>query len=202
VNHAQDARATAARHSFFTLKNLSPALGILLMLLATGLQLHNQGRLWWCACRGFLWTSEAWGSRTSQTLFDPYSFTHILHGLLFCGLLALLIRGMETKWRLLMAIAIESTWELIENTNAVIDRYREATAALGYHGDTVVNSLGDIVCCGIGFVIASRLGWRRSIMLFAAAELVLLIWIRDSLLLEILMLVHPIEVIKVWQMGH
>ncbi len=182
-------------------ENIWPAAAILLVLLATGLQLHHQGRLWWCACRGFLWTSDAWGSRTSQTIFDPYSFTHILHGLMFCGLLTLLIRGMKTQWKLFMAIAIESAWELIENTNAVIDHYREATAALGYHGDTVANSLGDIICCGIGFMIARKLGWRRSIILFAATEIVLLVWIRDSLLLEMIMLVRPVEAIKVWQLG-
>ena len=192
----------SAKPSTLNSENIWPAAAILLVLLATGLQLHNQGRLWWCACRGFLWTSDAWGSRTSQTIFDPYSFTHILHGLMFCGLLTLLIRGMKTQWKLFLAIAIESAWELIENTNTVIDRYREATAALGYHGDTVVNSLGDIVCCGLGFMIARKLGWRRSIILFAATEIVLLIWIRDSLLLEIIMLVYPVNAVKVWQLGY
>jgi hypothetical protein len=192
----------SAKPSSFNIRILWPAIGILVILLVTGLQLHNQGRLWWCACRGFLWTSDAWGPQTSQTFLDPYSFTHILHGLMFCGLLALLIRGMEAKWQLFMAIAIESAWELIENTNTVIDRYREATAALGYQGDTVVNSLGDIFCCGIGFMLARKLGWRRSIILFAATELVLLIWIRDSLLLEVIMLIHPVSAIKAWQMGH
>ena len=191
----------SAKPSTLNSENIWPAAAILVVLLATGLQLHNQGRLWWCACRGFLWTSDAWGSRTSQTIFDPYSFTHILHGLMFCGLLTLLIRGMKTRWKLFLAIAIESAWELIENTNTVIDRYREATAALGYNGDTVVNSLGDIVCCGVGFMIARKLGWRRSIILFAATEVVLLIWIRDSLLLEIIMLVRPIDTVKVWQLG-
>jgi len=100
-----------------------------------------------------------------------------------------------------MAITIEAGWELIENTNTVIQRYREATASLGYRGDTVLNSLGDIMCCGIGFMIARKLGWRRSLLVFIATEAVLLIWIRDSLLLEILMLVHPVNAIKVWQMG-
>lgn len=192
----------SAKLSFFNIRNPGPAIGILVILLATGLQLHRQGRLWWCACSGFLWTSDAWGSRTSQTFLDPYSFTHILHGLMFAGLLTLLIRGMEVRWRLFTAIAIESAWELIENTNTVIERYREATAALGYQGDTVVNSLGDIFCCGIGFMIARKLGWRRSIMLFVATELLLLIWIRDSLLLEILMLIYPLDAIKGWQLGH
>ena len=100
-----------------------------------------------------------------------------------------------------MAITIEAVWELIENTNTVIQRYREATASLGYQGDTVMNSLGDIMCCGIGFMIARKLGWRRSLLVFIATEALLLTWIRDSLLLEILMLVHPINVIKVWQVG-
>jgi len=101
-----------------------------------------------------------------------------------------------------MVITIEAAWELIENTNTVIQRYREATASLGYQGDTVMNSLGDIMCCGIGFMIARKLGWRRSLLVFIATEAVLLIWIRDSLLLEILMLVHPIDAIKVWQVGN
>jgi hypothetical protein len=188
--------------SNFKTTGLWPALGILAILGLTVLQLHRQGRSWWCACVGFLWTSDAWGPRTSQTFLDPYGFTHILHGLMFCGLLALLIRRTSWRWRLVLTIMIESFWELIENTNTVIERYREATAALGYHGDTVVNSLGDIMCCAIGFMIARKLGWRRSFLVFVATELVLLIWIRDSLLLEILTLIHPINAIKGWQLGH
>ena len=113
-----------------------------------------------------------------------------------------MIRGVSPGWRLFMAITIESVWEIVENSNIVIQRYRAATASLGYHGDTVVNSLGDIMCCGIGFMIARRLGWRRSLALFFVTEAFLLIWIRDSLLLEILMLVHPINAIKVWQVGY
>ena len=184
-------------------KNSWPWLVILLVLAATAWQLHYQGRSWWCSCgRTFLWTSDAWSSLTSQTFLDPYSFTHILHGLMFCGLLTLLVRGLPTSWRLTMAIAIEAIWELIENTDTVIQHYRAATAALGYQGDTVMNSLGDIMCCGIGFMIARKLGWLRSLGLFFLTEAVLLSWIRDSLLLEIVMLVHPVNAIKIWQMGH
>lgn len=84
----------------------------------TAFQLHHQGRLWWCACGSrFLWTGNAWGSLTSQALFDPYSFTHILHGLMICGLLSLLIRGLPAGWRFGLAIIIESAWELVENTH-------------------------------------------------------------------------------------
>jgi predicted MFS family arabinose efflux permease len=109
---------------------------------------------------------------------------------------------MATTWRFVVAMAMECAWEMIENSNAVIQHYRQATAALGYNGDTVLNSLGDIFCCGIGFVLAVKLGWRWSVALFVAVEVMLTFWIRDSLLLEILMLVHPIEAVKNWQMAH
>jgi uncharacterized membrane protein YjdF len=183
-------------------KNIWPAVAIGFILIATAVELHFQGRLWRCACPQLVWTSQAWSSQTSQLFLDPYSLTHILHGLMFCGLLVLLIRRMSSGWRFVTAIAIESAWEIIENTNTVIQRYREATASLGYQGDTVVNSMGDILCCAIGFMLAWKLGWRLSIVLFFAVEAMLLIWIRDSLLLEILMLIHPVNAIKAWQMGH
>lgn len=183
-------------------KNIWPAVAIGFILTATAGELRLQGRLWTCVCPRFLWTSDAWGSQTSQLFLDPYSFTHLLHGVIFCGLLALLVRGMSKSWRFVAAIVIESAWEIIENTNTVIQRYREATASLGYQGDTVLNSLGDIACCGIGFMLAMKLGWRWSIVLFFAVEAVLLVWIRDSLLLEVIMLVHPMNSIKSWQLGH
>ena len=96
---------------------------------------------------------------------------------------------------------MEGLWEVIENTQFVIQRYREATAALGYYGDSIANSLGDILTCIIGFMIAQRLGFRRTALVFAVTEVVLLIWIKDSLLLEILMLIYPIDAIKAWQLG-
>ena len=171
------------------------------MLVATALVEHLQGRLWTCACPNHFWTSDAWSSQTSQLFFDPYSFTHLLHGFIFAGVLALLFRNISRTWRLVMAIAMECAWEMIENSNRVIDRYREATAALGYHGDSVLNSLGDVCCCGLGFILAARLGWRWGIAMFVTVELALTIWIRDSLLLEILMLIHPVPAVKTWQMS-
>jgi len=148
-----------------------------------------------------LWTSDAWSADTSQHWFDPYSFTHILHGFGFCGLLALLVPKLLPAWRFVSALVLESVWEILENTNTIIDRYREATAALGYQGDTVVNSLGDIVACAVGFWVARQLGWVRSIIVFVVLEAALLIWIRDSLLLEVLMLIYPVESIRQWQLG-
>jgi hypothetical protein len=104
-----------------------------------------------------------------------------------------------SSWQLVLAILVEGAWEVFENTNFIIERYRTATAALGYNGDTVVNSLGDILCCTLGFMIARRLGLRRSLIAFVALEFVLILWIRDSLLLEILMLLVPVDVIRTWQ---
>jgi hypothetical protein len=181
-------------------RRLWPWAVVAAITVATALELHLQGRDWICTCGIVLpWTSNAWSSDTSQHLFDPYSFTHVLHGFAFCGLLALLLPRTAASWRFVIAIALESLWEIIENTNTVIDRYREATAALGYHGDSVVNSVGDIIACALGFWVARQLGWKRSIVVFIMMEAVLLVWIRDSLLLEILMLIHPIEAIKRWQ---
>jgi hypothetical protein len=126
---------------------------------------------------------------------------------MFAGILLLIFRylikrNVSTSWRLVMALAAEAAWEIIENTNAVIDRYRATTAFLGYHGDTVMNSLGDILCCGVGVLIARKLGWLRSLPIFIATEIILLFWIRDSLVLELIMLIHPIDAIKTWQLGH
>lgn len=109
---------------------------------------------------------------------------------------------MPQIWQLVIAILLEAIWEVFENTEFTIQRYREATAALGYFGDSVANSLGDVAMCGVGFLVAQKLGFRRSLVTFAITEVVLLIWIRDSLLLEILMLIYPIDSLKAWQLGH
>src|SRR5205085_9031858 len=104
-------------------------------------------------------------------------------------------------WRLGLAVLVEALWEVVENSDFVIDRYRTATLALDYRGDTVANSLGDIVCCVAGYVLAGRLGFRGSVALFLVTEAVLLVWIRDDLLLNVIMLIHPVEAIKAWQTG-
>lgn len=156
-----------------------------------------------CTCGTFLfWNGDAWGSETSQHLFDPYTFTHLLHGLGFYGLIVLAVPRLRIVWRFWLAVLIESVWEVIENTNFVIQRYREATAALGYNGDSVINSLGDIVACACGVWIARQLGWKRSVVVFALVEIVLLVSIRDSLLLNIVMLIYPSETLRTWQAGH
>jgi hypothetical protein len=187
---------TAPRKSW-----LWPALAA--VVAAAALELRRQGRLWVCDCgRVAAWVSDAWGSETSQQLFDPYSFTHVLHGFIFAGLLALLLPRAGWRPRLLLAVAAEAVWEVIENTDAVINRYREATAALGYNGDTVLNSLGDIAACALGFLLARRLGALRTALVFILTEVALLFLIRDSLLLNVVLLVHPSEKLRAWQAGH
>lgn len=177
---------------------------IMLSILAVvALLLRAEGRAWICSCgRLLLWAGDVCSSDNSQHLFDPYSFTHLLHGFMFYGALALLAPRLRLSRRLVLAVVAEALWEVVENSESVIERYRQATAALGYHGDTVVNSLGDIICCAVGFMIAHRLGLRWSLLAFALTELILTIWIRDSLILEILMLVYPVDAIKAWQTCH
>lgn len=184
-------------------RRAGPWLAVVAVLAAAAAALRWQGRLWLCSCGRFrVWLGDAWGSETSQQLFDPYSFTHVLHGFALCGLLALLLPRAGWRWRLALAVAAEAAWEVFENTEFVVNRYREATAALGYNGDTVVNSLGDVLACAAGFLLARRLGALKTLLLFALTEIALLFWIRDSLLLNVLLLVYPSEQLKAWQAGH
>jgi hypothetical protein len=180
-----------------------PALGIVASFVFTAILLRVEGRLWMCACGGLkVWSGQVCSADNSQHFLDPYSFTHVLHGFLFFWLIAWLLPRLNANWQLVLAIAVEALWEVFENTNFIVNRFRSETAALGYTGDTVVNSFGDILCCLVGFIIARSLGLRRSLLVFAVLEMVLIVWIKDSLLLEILMLVVPIDAIKAWQICH
>ena len=185
------------------MSNELPWLAVAAVLVVTAFVMRLEGRLWFCTCGRLLpWVGDAWSADTSQHLFDPYSFTHVLHGFAFCGLLALLLPRVGWRWRLGLAVALEAAWEVIENTDFVINRYRETTAALGYTGDTVVNSLGDVAACALGVLLARRLGALKTLLVFALTEVVLLLWIRDSLLLNILLLVYPSKSLREWQAGH
>ena len=189
-------------HMLSGVRRTSPWLVCAVVVVGAVYGLQSQGRAWWCSCGYFLvWSGEPASSDTSQHLLDPYSFTHVLHGFVLCGLLAWIAAPLSPSWRLQVAVAIEALWEIVENSDFVIRRYREGTAALGYEGDAIVNSLGDLAVCGLGFVLAYRLGGRRAFALFVLMEVVLLTWIRDSLLLNVLMLIYPVEAIKAWQMG-
>jgi hypothetical protein len=182
-------------------QKLWPLLAIAASFAATAILLRLEGRLWICACgKLMLWAGQVCSADNSQHFLDPYSFTHVLHGFLFFWLIVWLASRLKSNWQLVLAVAVEGLWEVFENSSFIIDRYRSTTAALGYTGDTVANSFGDIVCCLAGFLIAQRLGLRRSLIAFLVLELVLILWIRDSLLLEILMLIVPVDGIRTWQM--
>jgi len=170
---------------------------------AAAVILLTMGRTPICRC-GYvkLWHGVVFSSENSQHLTDWYTFSHVLHGFAFYGLLALLLPRTGWRWRVALAVAAEALWEVFENTEFVVNRYREATAALGYNGDTVVNSLGDVAACALGFLLARRLGALKTLLVFALTEVVLLFWIRDSLLLNILLLVYPSESLRAWQAGH
>jgi hypothetical protein len=174
-----------------------------IVVLAMIVLVRLEGRYFICTCGHFaVWVSDWCSSNTSQQLLDPYSFTHILHGFLFFWLMLLLFRRLSGAWQFWLALLLESAWEVFENTSFVINKYRTETAALGYQGDTIVNSLGDLACALVGFLIARKLGFWRSVIVFLLVEVVLTLWIHDSLLLQILMLVRPVAAIKSWQVCH
>lgn len=181
-----------------------PWLLAIIIIAATVIVLYWQGRIWWCKWDApyLLWSSDAWSKHSSQHLFDPYSFTHLLHGLLFYAALFLIFRRrLSLAWLLFITVFAESGWEILENSKAVIERYRTATFSLDYFGDSIVNSFGDILSCTAGFLVAHKLAFWRSLFLFALVEIILIFTIRDSLLVNIIMLIHPIEAIKAWQTG-
>ena len=95
----------------------------------------------------------------------------------------------------------ELGWEILENSSFIINRYRTATAALDYLGDSVINSNGDILSCLFGFMLAWKLPWKITLGLYLAMELGMLIFVHDSLSLNIIMLIYPLDFIKQWQIG-
>ena len=172
------------------------------VLCGMALQLRLQGRLWICAC-GYLlpWSADINSAGNSQHLFDPYSFTHVLHGFMFIALLHLVWPKVPEVWKIVGALSLEALWEVIENSSFIIDRYRAETISIGYTGDTILNSFGDLLSCALGAVVARKVGVVKTVVLAFIIEGVLLLSIRDSLLLNIIMLIYPIEVLKVWQAG-
>lgn len=179
---------------------LRPCVAALALLALVVVELRWQGRVCWCSCgQPVLWWGDIHSGHCSQHFLDPYSFTHISHGLVFYGALVWLLPRLLFPWRLWLAVAVEALWEVLENTEFVIQRYRNATAAFGYEGDSIANSLGDILSCAVGVLLARFLGLRRSVVLFVLIELVLLAWIRDNLTLSVVTLVCPMDSIKSWQ---
>lgn len=148
-----------------------------------------------------LWEGNIWSAANSQRLADPYSFSHVGHGLVFFGLLWAATRKLPLRSRYLLAALLEAGWELLENSPIIIGRYRESTIAQGYTGDSVLNSLSDLGMMSLGFWLAARAKPRQSLAVFLAMEVGCLFWIRDNLTLNVLMLVCPVEGIRSWQLS-
>ncbi len=145
------------------------------------------------------WDGNIWGSENSQRVADAYSFSHIIHGILFYAFLWWVARKMPLNHRFLIAVLIEVGWEILENSPLIINRYREATIAQGYVGDSVLNSCCDVVMMALGFLFAYRAKIWMSVLAVIAMEVGCLIWVRDNLTLNVIMLIKPIQALKVWQ---
>lgn len=174
----------------------------LVAVLAATAALFAMGRTLWCKCGTSVpWSFEVASMHNSQHLLDPYTFTHVLHGVAYCGLLGLLAHRLGPRLRLSLAVALEAAWEVLENTPWIIGKYRAETISLDYFGDSVANSLSDVLACTLGFLAARSLPRWASIAGFLAVEALLLLWIKDCLTLNVVMLVCPIPAVREWQMG-
>lgn len=185
-----------AQQRLFTRATLITAF---ILTVAFGLVLYVEGRPAWCE-HGFGVWSPAGTQCTSQDVLDPYSYSHILHGIIFYWLLRPFASRIDLPWRVIGALSLEIGWELLENSPWVIERYRQDTAAIGYTGDSIVNALADVVMAVIGIALARSFSWKASLALFIALELWMLYLARDNLTLNIIMLLFPLEALKEWQL--
>jgi hypothetical protein len=185
-----------------TRRDLRVSFGVIAIIAAAALAELAMGRVPWCKC-GYikLWHGVVHSSENSQHISDWYTFTHIVHGICFYALLWLIAPRSAWDARLVVAVALEAGWEVLENTPMVINRYRAATIALDYYGDSVINSVADIVAMMSGFWMARRFPIVVTVLLFLGLEIGLLFIIRDNLTLNILMLIYPVEAVKRWQSG-
>ncbi|MTH79779.1 DUF2585 domain-containing protein [Paracoccus aestuariivivens] len=182
------------------LKRHTPYLVTAAAILCAALWLLWIGREPICKC-GYvkLWHGQVLSSENSQHISDWYTPSHIIHGILFYGGLWLLARRLSFGWRLAIATLIEAAWELVENSDAIIERYRAVTISLDYYGDSVLNSISDILAMMLGFFLASRLPVWVSVLIVVGFEALTTWLIRDGLVLNVIMLISPSEAVRQWQ---
>lgn len=179
-----------------------PWLLIAMTVAAGALWLWHSGRSPICDCgtvKLFAGTGDPTG--VSQHLADWYTPSHVIHGFLFFGVLWLVAQRLPLAWRLLIATAVEVTWELVENAPFIIERYRQVTVSVDYNGDTILNSVSDVLAMMLGFGLARVLPVWASVALVIGFEILTAIIIRDGLVLNVLMLIWPIDAIRQWQAG-
>ncbi len=172
----------------------------LLILAGTIATLYFMGREPICKC-GFvkLWHGIVQSSENSQHITDWYTPSHILHGLIFFFVTWVFFSKWTFGMRLALSMAVEAAWEILENTDLIINRYREATISFDYFGDSILNSASDMAAMAAGFYLASKLPVWATIALFIIAEIFVMYMIRDGLILNIIMLLYPLEIIREWQ---
>ncbi len=175
---------------------------VTVIIAVTAIILHWMGRVWMDPTGFGLWTISAWSTETSQNFGDPYTFSHILHGIIFFAVLWLFRNKLSLRTRFYIALIIEVAWEILENSPIIIERYRANTASLDYFGDSILNATGDLLAQMFGFWMAYKLSWKWTLAFVVAVELILLYLIRDNLTLNIIMLLVPIDSLREWQMGH
>jgi Protein of unknown function (DUF2585) len=183
-------------------RRIAPALAVLAIIALTAAWLLWIGREPICKC-GYikLWHGQVVSSENSQHISDWYTPSHIIHGFLFFGLLWLAARRLSLCWRLAIATLIECAWEILENSDAVIERYRTVTISLDYFGDSVLNTVCDVLAMILGFFLASRLPVWATAALILLFEAVTIWLIRDGLALNVLMLLYPLDSVAAWQAG-
>ena len=170
------------------------------MMLVQAVVLHLLGRVWICACGTIrLWVGDMHSSELSQQILDWYTPSHVIHGILFYGLLHLLTPRAPVLTRLAIAVGIEAAWEIAENSPAVIEEYRKQATAAGYTGDSILNSLLDTVAMMTGFALARLLPWQATVALALAAEIAVGAIVHDNLTLNILNFIHRFPAIEAWQ---